>query len=76
MQATLKVTIQVSRPILDFLKAYCKFNREPIELFLARELHATVQNVVDQPDNWFSGKRLGKVYGLEKVLDLSNAFGE
>ena len=59
-----KVTFDLESHEANFLKAYCKFMREPLDLFVNREVAAAVRNILEQPDNWFHGETLWRQYNL------------
>ena len=60
-----KVTFDLNSREANFLKAYLRFTKEPLELFVGREVAAAVANIVQQPDHWFHGEALWRVYHLQ-----------
>ena len=63
-----KVTFDLESREAAFLKAYLKFVKMPLDLFVNREVAAAVRNIIDQPDNWFHGEALWRQYKLPDHL--------
>ena len=63
-----KATFNLESREAEFLKAYLKFTKMPLDLFVNREVAAAIGNILEQPDNWFHGETLWRQYRLPEQL--------
>jgi len=65
---TEKVTIELPKPVMDFIRALSAFDREAVDHFLQRELLCSVESAVQELDGPWVDKLASK-YGLTEILE-------